>query len=513
MKKKFWIFALMLLFPFCMQAQVVVDNPEETDEDDVELVDEDDEDDEDIDDADNIDDEEDADDEEDIDDEEDGVISDEDIVVINDDDDNKDDDLEIDVPEGLTFEVDSLLDLYHTQHFLQPDSSCNMPNINPEYTKEEFMERLKRLPTAIEMPWNEVVQKFIDRYSGRLRRSVAVMLGTQNFFMPIFEQALETYGLPLELKYLPVIESALNPKAVSRVGATGLWQFMLTTGKQYGLEVNSLVDERRDPIKSSYAAARYLRDLYKIFRDWHLVIAAYNCGPENINKAVHRAGGEKDYWQIYPYLPAETRGYVPAFIAANYIMNYYCEHNICPLLTDLPAKTDTVIVNRDIHFEQIAEVIGIDINQLAELNPQYRRQIINGNNKPMAVRLPMNYVGPFIDNLDSIYTHRADELLTKRLEVAVNEAQPTYTPTRKTYSRSKSKRYSKSKRTSKSKRSRYTKSKSRKKSSSAGRSVTVRKGDTLSSIAKRNHTTVAALKKKNGIRGNNIRAGKKLRVK
>lgn len=218
MKKTFWIFALMLLFPFCMQAQVVVDNPEETDEDDVELVDEDEEDDEDIDDADNIDDEEDADDEEDIDDEEDDVISDEDIVVINDDDDNKDDDLEIDVPEGLTFEVDSLLDLYHTQHFLQPDSSCNMPNINPEYTKEEFMERLKRLPTAIEMPWNEVVQKFIDRYSGRLRRSVAVMLGTQNFFMPIFEQALETYGLPLELKYLPVIESALNPKAVSRVG-------------------------------------------------------------------------------------------------------------------------------------------------------------------------------------------------------------------------------------------------------------------------------------------------------
>ena len=521
MKKKFWIFALMLLFPFCMQAQVVIDNKEKTD-DDVEIVDEDDEDDEDIDDADDIDEEDDIDeDEEDIDeededfdDDEDDVISDEDIVVINDDDDDKDDDIEIDVPEGLTFEVDSLLDLYHTQHFLQPDSSCNMPNINPEYSKEEFVERLKQLPTAIEMPWNEVVQKFIDRYSGRLRRTVSVMLGTQNFFMPIFEQALETYGLPLELKYLPVIESALNPKAVSRVGATGLWQFMLATGKQYGLEVNSLLDERRDPIKSSYAAARYLRDLYKIFRDWHLVIAAYNCGPENINKAVHRAGGVKDYWQIYPYLPAETRGYVPAFIAANYIMNYYCEHNICPLLTDLPAKTDTVIVNRDMHFEQISEVIGIDVNQLAELNPQYRRQIINGNYKPMVVRLPMDYVGPFIDNLDSIYTHRADELLTKRLEVAVNEAQPTYTAPRKTYSRSKRGR-TVSKNKSRSKRGRtVSKSKSRsKKSHTTGRSVTVRKGDTLSSIAKRNGTTVAALKKKNGIRGNNIQAGKKLKVR
>ena len=204
------------------------------------------------------------------------------------------------------------------------------------------------------MPYNEVVQKFIDRYSGRLRHSVSYMLGASNFYMPIFEEALETYGLPLELKYLPVIESALNPTEVSRVGATGLWQFMLATGKRYGLEVNTLVDERRDPIKASYAAANYLSDLYKVFGDWNLVIAAYNCGPDQINKAIHRSKGSKDYWQIYPYLPKETRGYVPAFIAANYIMTYYCEHNICPMTTRPPATTDTEMVSSNVHLEQIA---------------------------------------------------------------------------------------------------------------------------------------------------------------
>ena len=257
----------------------------------------------------------------------------------------------IDLPEGMTTEIDSLLHLYHTKTYLKPDTSCNLPDINPIYEKEVYKDRLRRIPTIIEMPYNDVVQKFIDRYSNELRRSVSYMLGASNFYMTIFEQALEVYGLPLELKYLPVIESALNPSAVSRVGATGLWQFMLNTGKRYGLEVNSLVDERRDPIKSSYAAAHYLSDLYKIFGDWNLVIAAYNAGPEKITKAIHRAKGQADYWQIYPYLPRETRGYVPAFIAANYIMTYYCEHNICPMMTDLPAKSDTVVVDRDFQFE------------------------------------------------------------------------------------------------------------------------------------------------------------------
>ena len=213
----------------------------------------------------------------------------------------------IDVPVGMMLEVDSLLNLYNARNYLQ-EENCNYRDVNPEFPRETYIERLQRIPSIMEMPYNEVVRKFIDRYAVKLRRSVGYMLGASNFYMPIFEQALETYNLPLELKYLPVIESALSPKATSRVGAAGLWQFMLATGKQYGLEVTSLVDERRDPIKSSDAAARYLRDLFRIYHDWSLVIAAYNCGPENINKAIHRAGpGEA---ASYALSNLEDRGYL-----------------------------------------------------------------------------------------------------------------------------------------------------------------------------------------------------------
>ena len=395
----------------------------------------------------------------------------------------------IEFPEAMTFELDSLLNLYMSKTYLDEDNDCRMKDVNPVFEKEVYIDRLKRMPTIIEMPYNEVVQKFIDRYSGRLRHSVSYMLGASNFYMPIFEEALETYGLPLELKYLPVIESALNPTAVSRVGATGLWQFMLATGKRYGLEVNSLVDDRRDPIKSSYAAANYLKDLYKVFGDWNLVIAAYNCGPDQINKAIHRAKGCKDYWQIYPYLPKETRGYVPAFIAANYIMTYYCEHNICPMTTRLPAKTDTVMVDRNVHLEQIAAVCNIDIEQLRTLNPSYRRDIAPGATNLSAIRLPQTEVGKFIDMQDSIYAYNAEALFTKRATVEVNDNTPTYT------------------------RSSSSRSKSKKRTSRRGKTVTIKSGQTLSERAKRNGTTVAKLKKRNGLKGTNIRAGKKLRVR
>ena len=398
----------------------------------------------------------------------------------------------IDVPEAMNYEVDSLLNLYYSKTYLQPDNDCNYRDENNTYPKETYIERLSRLPNVMEMPYNNIVQQFIDRYTGRLRHSVSYMLGASNFYTPIFEEALESYGLPLELKYLPVIESALNPMATSHAGAAGLWQFMVATGKQYGLEVNSLVDERRDPVKSSFAAARYLKDLYNIFGDWSLVIAAYNCGPENINKAIHRAGGEADYWKIYSYLPRETRGYVPAFIAANYVMNYYCEHNICPMRTQIPAKTDTIVVNKDVHLKQIAEVCGIDIDELRTLNPQYRRDIVNGSNKPSIIRMPATATNTFIANEDSIYNYKADALFTRRSLVEVDNTTNT-----------SSVRKSATKR----------KSSSRRRRRSRVKRVTIRQGDTLSEIAERNHTTVKKLRQLNGIRGNNIRAGKKIRVR
>ena len=490
-KRLFWMIAAMLLAGASnhLQAQIVTTAPEVTDSLDIDVDDYDD-DDEDLDDEDD-----------------DDVVPTEDEISVTDKAGNEE---IIDFPEAMTYDLDSLLNLYMSKNYLSP-GDCEMKNENPTYPKEAYIERLSRMPTVMEMAYNDIVQRFIDRYAGRLRYSVSYLLGAANFYMPIFEEALESYQLPLELKYLPIIESALNPKAVSRVGATGLWQFMLGTGRQYGLEVNSLVDERRDPVKSSYAAARYLRDLYRIFGDWNLVIAAYNCGPENINKAIRRyraANGrtendaitqaDKDYWKLYPYLPAETRGYVPAFIAANYIMTYYCEHNICPMTTRLPAQSDTVVVHKDVHLEQIAGVLGVDADILRTINPEFRRDIVPGNTKPYAIRLPLADTGRFIDLEDSIYNYRAGELLTKRAVVDVADDVPTFSRR----SKGRSSRYSRNAKRSRSR-----------SSARGGRNVTIRKGQTLSQIAKQNGTTVAKLKRLNGIKGNNIRAGKKLRVK
>ena len=417
----------------------------------------------------------------------------------------------IEVPEGMLLEIDSLLNQYNSKTYLQ-DNDCHYSDVNPEFPVETYIERLQRIPSVMEMPYNDVVRKFIDRYAVRLRASVSYMLGAANFYMPIFEEALEMYNLPLELKYLPVIESALSPTATSRVGAAGLWQFMLATGKQYGLEVNSLVDERRDPIKSTYAAARYLRDLYKIYDDWNLVIAAYNYGPQNINKAIHRAGGVKDYWAIYKYLPRETQGYVPAFIAANYIMTYYCEHNICPMRTQIPAKSDTIVVNRDVHFKQIAAVTGIRIEELRSLNPQYRRDIVNGSTQPSVIRLPQTYVNAFLDREDSIYNYEAATLLTKRtvVEVTADDVKEDVVAKSQTVApRTHQTAHSRTRAVSQSRNRRGGKTATRGKS----QSVTVKSGQTLSQIAKKNNTTVEKLKRLNGIKGNNIRAGKKLKVK
>lgn len=381
------------------------------------------------------------------------------------------------LPEGMqAHELDSLLNDWNVRSHLTADDSCNATGENPQFTEEEYISRLSRLPNVIEMPYNKEVRRYIDQYCERMRRSISIFLGAGNFYIPLFEEALESYQLPLELKYLPIIESALNPKATSRVGAAGLWQFMIATGKQYGLEVTSLVDERRDPIKSSYAAARYLKDLYDMFGDWTLVIASYNCGPNNTLKAITRAGGVKDYWKIYPYLPAETRGYVPAFIAANYVMNYYCQHNICPLETNLPQSADTLNVTRNVYMEQIVDLCGVSMDEVKALNPQYRTNLIPGESRPCTIKLPSSAVAAFLTAGDSIYTHRIGELAKNRKVVEVDESKVS--------------------------------------SSSKGvRTVTVRKGDTLGSIAQRNRTTVTKLKRLNGLKNNNIRVGQKLRVR
>ncbi|MBR2203205.1 MAG: lytic transglycosylase domain-containing protein [Prevotella sp.] len=387
----------------------------------------------------------------------------------------------IEIPEGLIVD-DEQGDDYMTRTYLSGDSTAISPADSTTLATEVYIDRLRRMPTAIEMPWNEVVQKFIDRYSGRLRRTVSVMLGKSNFFMPAFEEALEVYGLPLELKYLPVIESALNPNAVSSVGAGGLWQFMVSTGKRYGLKVNTMIDERRDLVKSSLAAAHYLSDLYEMFGDWNLVIAAYNCGPGNITKAIQRSGGVKDYWQIYPYLPAETRGYVPAFIAANYIMTYYCEHDIVPMETTLPEATDTIMLFRNVHLEQVSKVLGIDIEKLRMLNPQYRRDIVTGYSEPTDLRLPKEYISKYIEMEDSIVAYNVDELM-KRDMVEVNKA-PVYKAKRVSY---KSKRRNALKSKRKGRRSKVSRSRvsSKKRSSASRRRASSGRKSKVSSSKKR----------------------------
>ena len=413
-------------------------------------------------------------------------------ITVHDDQTGKDE--EIGIPEAMTLDIDTLLRQWNASQYLEADTNCNMQDVNPVFSDSIYVDRLSRIPTIMEMPYNNIVRKFIDQYTGRLRHSVSYMLGATNFYIPIFEEALALYNLPLELKYLPVIESALDPTAVSRKGATGLWQFMLSTAKRYDLKINSLVDERRDPIKASFAAAQYLNDLYKVYGDWNLVIAAYNCGPTSLNKAIHRAGGSKDYWTIYPYLPKETRGYVPAFIAANYVMNYYCEHNICPMRARLIDGNDTVVVNKDLHLEQVASVCGVEMEKIKAFNPQYKTSLVPGNSYDCILRLPSEAALKFIDLGDSVYSYRSSELLTKRKTVEIDEAEleKQQNSARRSYSSSR-RRSSRSSRRSKS--------------------VTIKNGQTLSEIAEKYGTSVSKLRGLNGIKGSNIRAGKKIRVK
>ena len=308
--------------------------------------------------------------------------------------------------------LDNMLKSWYVQNAFLLDSMelSEADTLKQTLPDSVYIQRLQSMQSAVSLSYNTTVKNFITMYTVRKPKQVAIMLGLGNYYFPLFEEALAKYGLPLELKYLPIIESALNPCANSVANAVGLWQFMYSTGKMYKMEISTFVDERRDPIKATDAAARYLKDLYSIYHDWHLVIAAYNCGPGTVNKAIKRSGNAKDYWKIYYNLPLETRGYVPAFIAANYVMNFYQSHNIFPKAPSFPIITDTLMVKNYLHFNQIAEVIGISVEQLRSLNPQYTRDIIPASKvRAYSLVLPQEKISAYLENESTIHDHRRAE--------------------------------------------------------------------------------------------------------
>ncbi|MUP15323.1 LysM peptidoglycan-binding domain-containing protein [Ancylomarina euxinus] len=306
--------------------------------------------------------------------------------------------------------LDKLVNAWYAENAIKTEA---YEGPETKYIKEQladsvYIKRLQSIPSMFDLSYNKIVRNYIELYTQRRRKQVELMMGMSEYYFPIFEEILDKEGLPQELKYLPIIESALNPQALSRAGASGLWQFMYSTGRMYKLEVNSFVDERRDPIKASYAAAKFLKDLYKMYGNWPLVIAAYNCGPGNVNKAIRRSGGKKNYWDIYYRLPKETRGYVPAFIAALYSFNFHEEHGLYPRPNQFPEVCDTLMIKEQLHFDQIAQFTPVSKQKLRELNPQYRADIIPAFNKPYSLKVPFESAMAFIDNQDSITSYKKE---------------------------------------------------------------------------------------------------------
>ena len=380
--------------------------------------------------------------------------------------------------------TDSLLSIYylHRQIRETPQAAYNMDSVHftSGVPDKVLIERLEKMNSFIQLPYNETVKNYMVLYSEKMPTRMGQILGLAQYYMPIFEEAFRKYGLPLELKYMAIIESALNPVAVSRAGATGMWQFMHSTARNYGLRIDSYVDDRMDPVASVDAAARYLRDAYRIFGDWSLAISSYNCGSGNVNKAIKRAG-RRDFWSIYPYLPRETRGYVPAMVGAMYAVNYAKEYGLEPAPVQMPAHVDTFMVNKNLHFRQVSEVLGIPIDDIRDLNPQYYKDIVPGNQGEQVFRLPFNYSNAFLDSQDTIYKYKANEMFSGSVDVG--RPQPTTAPRRPT-------------------------------ASSSGQWVyyKVRRGDTLGKIASRNKTTVKNIKSWNGLRSDKIREGQRLKV-
>lgn len=376
-------------------------------------------------------------------------------------------------PEDYTQEVsDSLLNIWYAHRMASEDSrDYNMDSVvfQSNVPDSVYIARIKKMNSFISLPYNEIVKNYIILYSEKMPTKMSHVLGLCQYYMPIFEEIFNKYDMPEELKAMAVIESAMNPLAVSRAGAKGMWQFMYSTAKIYGLHIDSFVDERLDPVKSAEAAARYLQDSYEIFGDWNLAIASYNCGAGNVNKAIRRSGGKRAFWDIWPYLPRETRGYVPAFVGALYTMTYYKEHGIRPEAVEMPVHVDTFKINKQLHLKQVADLTGAPVEELKNLNPQYRHEIIPGDSREYILRLPYNYTNSFIEFEDSVYRHKIEEYFNP---VTIKKIKDGGDGERIVYR--------------------------------------VKNGDYLGRIASRHRCSVAQIKRWNGLKSNNIRVGQKL---
>ena len=371
--------------------------------------------------------------------------------------------------------TDSLLSIWYLQRRMSslPDTQTydmDSVHLTSKVPDSVLISRLAKMNSYITLPFNETVKNYMILYAEKMPTKMGTILGLSTYYFPIFEEVFSRYNLPLELKYMAVVESALNPTAYSRAGARGPWQFIYSTARNYGLKINSFVDERMDVEKATDAAARYLSDAYRIFGDWALAISSYNCGAGNVNKAIKRSGGKKDFWSIYPYLPRETRGYMPAFVGAMYAMTYYRECGLVPDECSLPAACDTFYVHRNLHFSQINEIVGVPMQTLKDLNPEYMNSIIPGNEGECILRLPYAYSGEFIEHQDTLYTHRSSELLSEKVMKEVKEG-------------------------------------------SSNRVVyRVKSGDYLGKIARKYHVSVTQLKRWNGLRSDKLRIGQVLYI-
>ena len=382
------------------------------------------------------------------------------------------------LPEDYTLDVtDSLLSLWYVhKSMLKGDTvSFNMDSVHfrSSVTDKEYLQRLADMNSFITLPFNETVRNYIILYSEKMPTKMSSMLALSQYYFPIFEEIFDRYGLPKELKYMAVIESAFNPVAVSRAGAKGMWQFMYNTAKMYGLTINSFVDERLDPVKSADAAARYMRDAYRIFGDWNLAISSYNCGSGNVNKAMRRSGS-REFWPVYNYLPRETRGYVPAFVGAMYAFTYYREHGLVPETDSMPVQVDTFHIRRMLHFQQVSALTGVSVEMLKKLNPQYVHDIVPGTAKEEYVlRLPYQYTSKFIENEDSVYAYNAKEYFSPATlqNIAVSGS-----------------------------------------ASSQRIAYKVKSGDYLGRIASRYHVTVKQIMEWNHLRNTNLRVGQVLYI-